>query len=117
MTPPPEGDEADLLAKGRALSSPLRLRILRLCLHQARTNKEIASDLGLTERTVKHYMTVLMQKLNVRNRVEVAIAAQNLRRGLADRQGLRPADPGRLSMADGSFTILRSGSRSPRLPN
>jgi two-component system nitrate/nitrite response regulator NarL len=45
-----------------------------------KTNKEIASRLGLTERTVKHYMTVLMQKLNVRNRVEVVIAAQKLGR-------------------------------------
>jgi len=45
-----------------------------------KTNKEIASELGLTERTVKHYMTVLMQKLNARNRVEVVIAAQKLGR-------------------------------------
>lgn len=84
---------------------------------EGRTNKEIASDLGLTERTVKHYMTVLMQKLNVRNRVEVAIAAQNLRRGPAGRQGLEPGNTGRLPMADGGLTILRSGSGSPRLPN
>jgi DNA-binding NarL/FixJ family response regulator len=45
-----------------------------------KTNKEIASQLGITERTVKHYMTVLMQKLNARNRVEVVIAAQKLGR-------------------------------------
>ncbi|MBJ6127909.1 LuxR C-terminal-related transcriptional regulator [Microvirga splendida] len=45
-----------------------------------KTNKEIASHLGITERTVKHYMTVLMQKLNARNRVEVVVAAQKLRR-------------------------------------
>jgi len=45
-----------------------------------KTNKEIASALGITERTVKHYMAVLMQKLNVRNRVEVAMAAQYLKR-------------------------------------
>lgn len=44
-----------------------------------KTNKEIASRLGITERTVKHYMTVLMQKLNARNRVEVAMAAQHLK--------------------------------------
>ncbi|MXQ11140.1 LuxR C-terminal-related transcriptional regulator [Microvirga makkahensis] len=44
-----------------------------------RTNKEIASKLGITERTVKHYMTVLMQKLNARNRVEVVIAAQKFK--------------------------------------
>jgi two-component system, NarL family, nitrate/nitrite response regulator NarL len=44
-----------------------------------KTNKEIASRLGITEKTVKHYMTVLMQKLSARNRVEVVIAAQKLK--------------------------------------
>jgi DNA-binding NarL/FixJ family response regulator len=70
-----------------------------------RTNKEIASDLGLTERTVKHYMTILMQKLNVRNRVEVAMAAQNLRR----------TSTGRPSIADSSFIIREIAPRPPRL--
>jgi DNA-binding NarL/FixJ family response regulator len=45
-----------------------------------KTNKEIATDLGIVERTVKHYLTILMQKLNVRNRVEVVIAAHNFKR-------------------------------------
>ena len=53
-----------------------------------RTNKEIAIGLGITERTVKHYMTVLMQKPNARNRVEVVIAAQNLQRAPSSPQGL-----------------------------
>ncbi|QRM30320.1 response regulator transcription factor [Microvirga sp. VF16] len=54
-------------------------QIVRLLL-DGKTNREIATGLGITERTVKHYMTVLMQKLNARNRVEVVIAAQNLNR-------------------------------------
>lgn len=37
-----------------------------------RTNKEIARELKLSEKTVKHYMTSIMQKLHVRNRVEAA---------------------------------------------
>lgn len=40
------------------------------------TNKEIALDLGLREKTVKHYMTNILQKLQVRNRVEAALIAQ-----------------------------------------
>ena len=36
------------------------------------TNKEIARTLNISEKTVKHYMTTIMQKLNVRNRVEAA---------------------------------------------
>ena len=42
-------------------------------------NKEIATQLGLTEKTVKSYMSVLMQKMGVRSRMEVALAAQQAR--------------------------------------
>ncbi|MDD9725910.1 response regulator transcription factor [Roseovarius sp. SK2] len=51
--------------------------VLRLLL-QGCTNREIAEALTLQEKTVKHYMSVLIQKLNVRNRVEVVLAAQQL---------------------------------------
>ena len=37
------------------------------------TNKEIARALSLSEKTVKHHMTNVMQKLQVRNRVEAAM--------------------------------------------
>ena len=66
----------------KTAAQPLKLTVredqivkLLLC---GRTNKEIASQLQIGEKTVKHYMTALMQKLNVRNRVEVVIAAQKL---------------------------------------
>jgi DNA-binding NarL/FixJ family response regulator len=36
------------------------------------TNKEIARDLDISEKSVKHYMTTIMQKLHVLNRVEAA---------------------------------------------
>lgn len=39
------------------------------------TNKEIADRLFLSEKTVKHYMTNILQKLHVRNRVEAAMFA------------------------------------------
>ncbi|TCL64658.1 response regulator transcription factor [Rhizobium sp. BK251] len=42
------------------------------------TNKQIAADLHIGEKTVKNYMTILMQKLHARNRLEVLIAAQKL---------------------------------------
>lgn len=41
------------------------------------SNKEIANKLNLTEKTVKHYMTNIMQKLHVRNRVEAAMARRS----------------------------------------
>ena len=43
---------------------------------QGKSNKQIAGDLDLSEKTVKHYMTNLMQKLQVRNRVEAALVAR-----------------------------------------
>jgi DNA-binding NarL/FixJ family response regulator len=42
------------------------------------SNKEIANVLGLTEKTVKYYMTNIMQKLHVRNRVEAALLAREI---------------------------------------
>jgi DNA-binding NarL/FixJ family response regulator len=43
-----------------------------------KSNKAIGSELGLTEKTVKHYMSNILQKLQVRNRVEAALLAQKL---------------------------------------
>ena len=45
------------------------------------TNKEIARELDLSEKTIKHYMTNVLQKLHVRNRVEAVLALR--RRGEA----------------------------------
>jgi two-component system, NarL family, nitrate/nitrite response regulator NarL len=43
-------------------------------------NKEVARTLGVTDKTVKHYMTNIMQKLQVRNRVEAVLALQKMLR-------------------------------------
>jgi DNA-binding NarL/FixJ family response regulator len=40
------------------------------------TNREIGERLYLAEKTVKHYMTNVLQKLQVRSRVEAALLAQ-----------------------------------------
>ncbi len=40
------------------------------------SNKEIGDKLFLSEKTVKHYITIILQKLQVRNRVEAALLAQ-----------------------------------------
>ena len=51
---------ADAAAKARALSSPIRLRILRLCLHQPRTNKELADILGVNPGSLLHHVRALV---------------------------------------------------------
>ncbi len=53
-------------------------QIMRL-LADGASNKQIAKDLALSESTIKHYMTNLMQKLQVNNRVEAALLAQRQR--------------------------------------
>jgi two-component system, NarL family, nitrate/nitrite response regulator NarL len=40
------------------------------------SNKEVGARLKLSEKTVKYYMTNILQKLQVRNRVEAALLAQ-----------------------------------------
>jgi DNA-binding NarL/FixJ family response regulator len=40
------------------------------------SNKEIGQQLYLSEKTVKHHMTNILQKLQVRNRVEAALLSQ-----------------------------------------
>lgn len=42
------------------------------------SNKEIARELDLQEKTIKHYMTNILQKLRVRNRVEAALRARDM---------------------------------------
>jgi len=55
--------------------TPTQMKVLR-GVHSGLLNKQIAYDLGIAEATVKAHMTALMRKLNVRNRTQVAIAAQ-----------------------------------------
>lgn len=69
-------------ALDREQNGPARLSVreaqivsLLLC---GKRNREIAATLSLSEKTVKGYMTLLMQKLNARNRLEVVLAAQKL---------------------------------------
>jgi predicted ArsR family transcriptional regulator len=47
-------------AEARALASALRLRILRLCLHEALTNKEIAARLDRHPASVLHHVRTLV---------------------------------------------------------
>lgn len=48
-------------ARIRALSSATRLRVLRLCAFESRTNKELAELLGLNPGTMLHHVRTLVQ--------------------------------------------------------
>ena len=47
------------------------------CVARGQSNKEVAIGLGLQEKTVKHYMTIILEKLQARNRVEAALIARD----------------------------------------
>ena len=55
-----EGDDAEQRARIRALASPVRMRILRLCLHEPRTNKELAAELEINAGTMLHHVRSLV---------------------------------------------------------
>lgn len=61
--------------------TPTQMKVLA-GVHSGLLNKQIAYDLGIAEATVKAHMTALMRKLNVRNRTQVAVAAQRMDRTL-----------------------------------
>jgi DNA-binding Lrp family transcriptional regulator len=65
--------DADADADARALASTVRLRILRLCLDEPRTNREIAERLGRHPATVLHHVRTLVDR--------GFLAAEPVRRG------------------------------------
>ncbi|MEJ1230314.1 MAG: helix-turn-helix domain-containing protein [Galbitalea sp.] len=68
-----DADEAEQQRRARALASPLRMRILRLCLHEARTNQELAEELAVNPGTLLHHIRTLV--------ATGFLAAQEPRRG------------------------------------
>lgn len=80
-------DEATAAARARALSSPMRWRILRLCLHVPRTNKELADLLGVNPGSMLHHVRTLVatgylepqeERRGARNAVEIPYLATQL---------------------------------------
>lgn len=67
-----EASEADPLKK----LTEREQQILTL-VAQGLTNKEIGEKLFLAEKTIKHYLTSVFQKLQVRSRVEAALLARD----------------------------------------
>lgn len=66
-------DDAERSARNRIGELSEREHSILELVAQGKTNKEIADELFLSEKTVKHYMTNVLQKLHVRNRVEAAL--------------------------------------------
>ena len=75
---------SDLLQPANRKAEPLQqltgreTDILRL-VAEGLSNKEVAARLSLQEKTVKHHMTRVLAKLNVRNRTEAALLMREAR--------------------------------------
>ncbi len=55
-------DQYEVDADARALASVLRIRILRMCLDEALTNKQIATRLGRDPATTYHHVRTLAER-------------------------------------------------------
>jgi hypothetical protein len=88
-------------AESKALASSLRMRILRVCLHEPRTNKEIAGILDRDPATTLHH---------VRRLVDTGfLAAQPVRRGVRGSREIPYLATGKswqLSFPSGTGTLL-----------
>jgi DNA-binding CsgD family transcriptional regulator len=89
---------AELLREGRAISNPPLLSARqREILHSVlcnRANKEIASQLNITVRTVKFHISTLLEKFDAQNRSELAQrAAGILRPSTMEREALSVVQP------------------------
>lgn len=73
-----EKDGSRDAAKPTDVFSTLTAREEQILEHVARglSNKEIGRELSIAEKTVKHYVTNVLQKLQVRNRVEAALLSR-----------------------------------------
>lgn len=72
---------------GAAATLTARENQIVTSLLDAKTNREIARDLQLTDKMLGHYMSEIMKKLGVRSRTEIVATAERLRT-------LRPQGPG-----------------------
>ena len=52
--------------------SPQERRVLAL-IAEGRTNKEVANEMGLAEKTVKNYLSTVFEKLHVTRRSQAAV--------------------------------------------
>jgi two-component system, NarL family, nitrate/nitrite response regulator NarL len=94
---PSVGDDSEELSS--------REEIILAQVSKGLTNKEIARGLNLREKTVKHYMTNIMQKLGVRNRLEAVLMGQKRQHAS---KGSARVNPAMSATSDGSTHPMKS---------
>lgn len=72
-----EPDARASVSQGIEALTPQQLRVLQ-AIAKGQPNKIIAFELGITEKTVKAHVTVILKKLGVSNRTQAVLAAGNI---------------------------------------
>ncbi|NJM30506.1 MAG: response regulator transcription factor [Rhizobiales bacterium] len=76
------GEVQELIEKLRQLT-PQQLKVLtRVC--EAKLNKQIAYELGITETTIKAHITLIFKKLGMHSRTQAVLTMQRMKSELAD---------------------------------
>lgn len=75
----PEPSADDRLAEKLAALTPQQFRVLSL-VADGKLNKQIADQLGIQERTIKAHLSLIFQKLGVRNRTQASVLLKSLQR-------------------------------------
>jgi DNA-binding NarL/FixJ family response regulator len=76
------GEAQELIEKLRQLT-PQQLKVLtRVC--EAKLNKQIAYELGITETTIKAHITLIFKKLGMHSRTQAVLTMQRMKPELAD---------------------------------
>jgi DNA-binding NarL/FixJ family response regulator len=57
------------------------------------TNRQIAADMALAEKTVKNYVSSMLAKLGLERRTQAAVLAVRLRNEAHEKAGSRPGVP------------------------
>jgi DNA-binding NarL/FixJ family response regulator len=92
-------DETSPAAEDRALASrlasltPQQFKVLER-VAQGRLNKQIADELGVQERTIKAHLSVIFEKLGVRNRTQAGVLLRSLELNDPARAAPPDDDPG-----------------------
>lgn len=73
----PEQASKEEMARRIATLSASQTKVL-ICLADGKLNKQIATEMAITEATVKAHLTAIFRKLGVNNRTQAILAAQPL---------------------------------------
>lgn len=90
----PSDASDDQLAGRLASLTPQQFRVLQR-VAEGWLNKQIAAELGFTERTAKAHMSAIFEKLNVRNRTQAGVLLRMLELRDPDQAALQSSPDGR----------------------